>query len=914
MDVSDLTCREQDRRRDVRAGALYGLDYVEVSDDQRQLEVFFLGRAPQQLDKANLRICGGRRVTDIRVTDLRIFRQRDPTLDDRLEIDLDRYGDYSTYTLSLVETDRNGNPTDRPLAGFDPRYSAVDFSFKAGCPTDLDCKAEPACPPPQRAQPEINYLAKDYASFRQLILDRLALIMPDWREQHIPDIGVMLVELLAYVGDHLSYYQDAVATEAYLDTARQRISVRRHARLVDYAMHEGCNARAWLVVNTEADTPDDHPIDPAKIWFCTALSDLPDTRIRRDTDVQKLPPGSYEAFSPLLPDPIRLSEAHNEIHFYTWGDCACCLPKGATRATLTDAWPNIPKADGGDPKKPPADAPKLASRAAAADPGKPDSHEPPGAVRALKLKVGDVLIFEEVIGPKTGNRADADPLHRQAVRLTKVTQGIDPLYHPYGSDYGQPIVEIEWCSEDALTFPLCISATMPPPECDCRAGISVARGNVVLVDNSLPHDVPIGTVGKLTSTELCPTDCSPGEVTVTPERFRPALPDRPLTFSQPLAPRCCAVAMIAQDPRRALPRITLTGTLPVPKGANAESWTPQTMEWTPQPDLLESGPGDASFVVEIDDFGLAHLRFGDGRCGRRPDAGTAFEARYRIGNGPSGNVGAETINTIVLREAFDLGALTVRNPLPAVGGTAPEPVAEVKMFAPDAFRATRERAITADDYAAFAADNARRLAERVLPRRAGASHDIPFRRLQSAKGALRWTGSWYEAQVAIDPLGVERADHELYGEIERYLARYRRVGHDLDVALARFAPIDLALTVCVLPHALRGHVEAALIDAFSSRVLSDGRLGFFHPDNQSFGAGVFVSRITAAAQAVNGVMEVTVTRLARYRIGTRAADGSVSDVPASGVLALAPFEIARLDSDPNYPENGRLTLIMRGGR
>ena len=64
----------------------------------------------------------------------------------------------------------------------------------------------------------------------------------------MPDLGVTLVELLAYVGDYLSYYQDAVATEAYLDTARLRISVRRHARLVDYAMHEGCNARAWVCV------------------------------------------------------------------------------------------------------------------------------------------------------------------------------------------------------------------------------------------------------------------------------------------------------------------------------------------------------------------------------------------------------------------------------------------------------------------------------------------------------------------------------------------------------------------------------------------------------------------------------------------------------------------------------------------
>ena len=96
---------------------------------------------------------------------------------------------------------------------------------------------------PSRA---IDYLAKDYASFRRLMLDRLSVLVPDWRERNPADSWSTLVELLAYAGDHLSYFQDAVATEAYLGTARRRISVRRHARLVDYAMHEGCNARAWV--------------------------------------------------------------------------------------------------------------------------------------------------------------------------------------------------------------------------------------------------------------------------------------------------------------------------------------------------------------------------------------------------------------------------------------------------------------------------------------------------------------------------------------------------------------------------------------------------------------------------------------------------------------------------------------------
>ena len=32
-------------------------------------------------------------------------------------------------------------------------------------------------------------------------------------------------------------------------TARNRVSVRRHARLVGYRLHEGCNARAWVCLN-----------------------------------------------------------------------------------------------------------------------------------------------------------------------------------------------------------------------------------------------------------------------------------------------------------------------------------------------------------------------------------------------------------------------------------------------------------------------------------------------------------------------------------------------------------------------------------------------------------------------------------------------------------------------------------------
>lgn len=67
------------------------------------------------------------------------------------------------------------------------------------------------------------------------------------------------------------------------------------------------------------------------------------------------------------------------------------------------------------------------------------------------------------------------------------------------------------------------------------------------------------------------------------------------------------------------------------------------MKWTPKPDLLGSGPDDTNFVVEIDTDGTAHLQFGDGTNGKQPIQGDDFEAIYRVGNGASGNVGANCL-------------------------------------------------------------------------------------------------------------------------------------------------------------------------------------------------------------------------------------------------------------------------------
>src|SRR5580765_1778983 len=165
MSQTALTCKSEQRRERVRSSPLMGLDYLEVSPDQMTLTVYLLGNAPEQIEPANVLIKGGERITGIQVTGVTVTAETD-SADAYLTISVDKYGDFSNYTLCVVELDDHGRPTQAPMSRFDPRYACLDFTFKAGCPSDLDCKAQPVCPPPQRAEPEINYLAKDYASFR----------------------------------------------------------------------------------------------------------------------------------------------------------------------------------------------------------------------------------------------------------------------------------------------------------------------------------------------------------------------------------------------------------------------------------------------------------------------------------------------------------------------------------------------------------------------------------------------------------------------------------------------------------------------------------------------------------------------------------------------------------------------------
>ncbi|MDX2216062.1 MAG: putative baseplate assembly protein [Oculatellaceae cyanobacterium bins.114] len=792
------------------------------------------------LTQENIRIEGGDRIRNIDVI-APLVTFSDSTV---VRVRVDRWGDFSTYTFRFITSKADADPP----AWIDPALSAINFSFKVECPSDFDCRTPRTYPTDTVEQPDINYLSKDYASFRQLMLDRMALLIPQWQERNPADLGIALVELLAYVGDYLSYQQDSITTEAYLGTARRRTSIRRHARLVDYFMHDGCNARVWIQIqvnSTKIELPRYSSTTKIRTRFLTRFSN--EKLIAPERLQQVISNYPCIGFEPL--HDITLYKEHNILHFYTWSSDRCCLPKGATRATLKGNYPN--------------------------------------------LRSGMVLIFQEVLGPETGVLADANPAHRHAVCLTAVRLRTDPVVLDPNDNQPLKLTEITWSAEDALPFPLCISSVRLDSEGNRQLipNVSIALGNIVLADHGLTQEreslrdghrdrFPPISLHKV-SPNASKSHCDSTTPIPIPPRFRPQLQKRSLTYAVPFTSVTSTTAAMQQIPDAAQGAIKLDSTL------DGES-----LSWFPIRSLLgaDIGSNQTVFIPETETDGTTFLRFGDDVHGRRPESGMQFVATYRIGNGTIGNVGANAIAHLVSANSAltETDLLSITNPLPAQGGTNPETIEEVRQRAPSAFR-SQERAVTPEDYAAWA--------ER-------------FPGVQRAAATLRWTGSWYTVFVTVDRFGRAEVDdefNEFKTRLQRYLERYRMMGHDLKVEAPVYVPLEIEMQVCIKPGYFASTVKQALLEIFSDRILANGQRGIFHPDQFSFGQTVYLSPLYAAAQAVDGVASAKITVFQRQ--------GKPDSLALeNGKLELERLEIAQLENNPNYPDRGVFRILTEGGR
>lgn len=822
-------CKDKRRRNLVlQTPGVNGLDYLEILDSPgcgKRLALSFVKDARSlSLNPDNVVIAGG---TVVQATNILPATDEDPL---SLIVQLDKTGDFSPYTLTLVTSSTNNDPPP----GIDRQLNSLSFSFKAGCPTPLDCLTTQCCPSDLATPPDIHYLARDYDAFRQAMLDRMSVLLPEWTERHEADPGIALVEVLAFAADHVSYLQDAVNTEAYIGTARSRISLRRHARLVDYQVSEGANARGWVCLSVNLP----NIIVPAGTQFFPQIPGIAASVDPNDN--------SYAA-SLLLASPgpvfesmetIPLYPEQSQMDFYTWGDGQCCLPAGATQATLTGTPPN-------------------------------------GAYSSLKA--GQVLIFEEMKGPQTGDPADADPAHRWAVRLTyasTVDNAGHPLFDPVNP--GALLTSIAWNVDDALPFPLCLSSIsldgLPV------AGVSVARGNVVATNQGVwTIDELLGAVPPLTPSPVSGIGCNcltVGGAAVPRARFEAVLANQPLTFAVDYntavasAEMPSAASFLAPDNSTAKPQISLS--------------SDDGQSWSPVEDLLSKDNEFAGFIPEVEWDGSAHLRFGDGTYGQAPKSGVNFTATYRTGNGASGNVGRDALAHVLM--AGGAGITRVRNPLAASGGADPETMQHIVQVAPFAFQ-TQMRCVTAADYGAMAKT---------------------LNGVAKAQGNIRWTGSWYSAFVSVDP-AVAWTD-SLATQVETGLSRLRMMGTDLVVQQAIFVGLRIGLKICVAPGFFQSDVYQAIWKLLVTGDTCQKTIGMLDAANFQFGQTVYASPIVAAAQSITGVAAITLVSF--ERMDRPVAIGSSPPTQ----LLMGSIEIPCCNNDPNHADRGMLILTMDGGK
>jgi hypothetical protein len=795
-----------------RSEDLTGIEFVQVVDkcDQTRLRVYFLTDprdlgspfedvgvstvTPAPLSLTDFRIYSPRGAApDVEVVpcpgpDAMIWGDDDDAGRRYLEICVAEPGDFTEYRLRI---------DDERIDRF---FNDVQFSFKVGCDDRLDCAEAPKeCPPEELVDFPVDYLARDFVSLRNALLDFAAQRYPNWQVPLEADVGVMLLETMAALGDELSYLQDRHNREAYLETATERRSLRRKARLLDYEIHDGRMASTLLeltvlpnVTSVEGGSP---------VW----------ARVEGSTPIRfELGDGMRDRGTNFPVDDLW-----NPGNFtvYLFDDGEECLAAGATELYVRN------------------------------DPANPDN---PGGVlfnaAAVNLwSAGRLLLLRD----RPADPSETDRLH--VVRVTEVRLEHDDLFNV-------DVARIRWRPEDAPPFPvpfdqLQLSGNLVPATAGesraarFRAGpLRPSDGDDVI--SAVEREGPLFSDAD-PSLALRRNACEEAEEESEsrPPIYLLSLPD---TEAGGLA-----FADTGDDLRRAEPEVRVF---------ELDEATGTSDEWFFRRTLIAEGDDDNVFTLEDGTWRrivgrwrggveLVHrdyatgagytVRFGDGEFGRLPAAGALFEVEYRLGSGAKANVPAGSVNALEIPAEISLLAtqlVAATNPFPVTSGVDPESADDIKLLTPEAYKAETFFAVRPEDYGTQA-------------------EKLGF--VQRAQGSFRWTGSWLSAVTAVDAEDAFELSPERRRQVESLLNCRRQAGRDVIVRDPKFVNLDLVINLCVSRDAFPGQVRVRVLEALFGRGGFRPRPGFFDPDNFTFGTPLRRSALEAAVVSVEGVEAVT---------------------------------------------------------
>lgn len=751
-------------------------------------------------------ISGGHRIRAGSGTDqVKVESISDGSGPDSLLLTVKPIGDYSTYTLSIK------------YSNIDPVFSEIPFKFRPGC-FNINCAPDWEPSPKPKVEPAIDYLAKDYDSFRHTMITAMMEHVPDWKPTSEADLDQVLLELFSAAADELSDYQDRVMNEAYLVSARKRVSLARHARLMDYHIHQGNQASTWLALKVAEVSPPPFTLPKRfQVWIGNEDKDVPTSSVFMTREEQHM--------DPLL----------NEMGLYTWSDSIPSLAAGSITADLKLTDSVNPSTGKGSAEK----------------------------VRDL-INNGTIihLLIQEWLNPETGEKSGRNPDKRQLLKLLPNAEAKDdPLT-------GAWFVRVRWEEDKELKSNYCFTVNCSAPKNKVE-NVSLFHGNLVEVYHGSPKDLVFKEPGTL----LIPSNQFHYEQTgwidekagKKIERWGTIcrLPEGPLAYK------------VSEPGGEEPPESTLEVEV-VPSGGGVKTWNEKI-------NLIHSDEQSEHFLVETDEEGKSLIRFGNGKNGKKLPDGAEVRCFYQVGRGLDGNIGADKLTN------FDKGTFKDKivscwNPFDVINGRDQEPVAEIIRRVPEAYRFRQLRAVTLQDYV----NRAEELEE-----------------VARSSARYAWTGSWRTVQIAIDPAGTDELTEEAREKIARYLDAVRLIGEDIEIRPPRFVPLEIDVSLCIHPDYWPEDITFILEQEFSDGFTPDGRLGFFHPDQWTFGQELRASQIIGRVQSVQGVDHVIQMAMKRWN----------EVMPGNeGIITVSANEIIQVKNDPDHMERGSINFEVQGGR
>jgi hypothetical protein len=673
--------------------------------------------------------------------------------------------------------------------------------------------------------PNIDYLNTQFDGFRRTLLDRIAVSAPNWQVNQTADTLNVALEALAVAADYQQYYQDAVASEAYLTTAQQRISVSRFSRMLDYAFGEGCNARTWI--NIEVD--DAYRFIPLTITKHTQfIASQPSLKQKQTIYSTQGVKGIVNDESIVFEACYELAcfTANNELFFYTGNQPEYQLAQNATQADLIIQHHEE----------------------------QTHSHAQYHSAVLERFSIGRVLIFEQSIDARSGLTTTADARLRHAVRVSKAE--VISLW----CNKSQTVVRITWDLIDALPFPLVVNNVIGDV---ANTNMSTAFGNVLLADSGFTQ----------TDSEIYATDhCSRSNLT--------------------LKKNDVAFARFSYDTSVSTSTMMInTNDVPLAQVVLVED----TDIWTAVQDIYDAGPMEKVFTVEIDSDAYAHIRFGDGINGKKPNSGTQFTAVYRIGNGTPGNIGRDTLRHIISDTLPAHSVISINNPLPASGAADPETLEHAKAMAQD-YDKTQARCVTLSDFKA----------------RTESYNDI-----QQAAVHRRWTGSWFTYFIVVERTSGTDVTPCFADKLKRYIQEYALCGVALAVLPPRWVALRVALSVTLQENYQWASIKSQLQRKFDNEITSDHQ-GYFAPGRHAFGQAVYLSHIIKEGLTVVGVASLEATVFQRFgavcnnvynNVCNNVYNNSATNTIAEKIQ-INTDEIITVQNNPLQPSKGVITFEL----